>query len=49
MQPLLGFMVLTLRAVSIATCVIDAVLFATALALIEAVSIVPAAAILDGA
>ena len=48
-EPLLGFMLLTLRAMTIATGMIDVVFFPTALALIEAVSIVSAAAILDGA
>ncbi len=40
---------LTLRAVAIATGMIDAVVFATALALVEAVAVMPAAAVLDGA
>jgi hypothetical protein len=40
---------LPLRAVAIATGMIDAVVFATARALIEAVAIIPAAAVLDGA
>ena len=42
-------MMLTLRAVAIATGMIDAVVFATALALVEAVAVMPAAAVLDGA
>ena len=46
---MLGFMLLTLRAVPVAACMLDAVLFATAVALIEAVSIVSTAAIADGA
>ena len=48
-EPLLGFMLLTLRAMTIATGMIDVVFFPTALALREAVSIVSAAAMLDGA
>ena len=46
---MLGFMLLTLRAVPVAARMIDAVLFATAVALIEAVAIVSTAAIADGA
>ena len=49
MQSLLGFVMLTLRAVAIATGMIDAVVFATAWALGEAVAVMPAAAVLDGA
>lgn len=48
LKPLLGFMVLTLGAVAVATGVIDAVLSPAALTLIEAVSIVAALAVLDG-
>jgi len=47
-EPPLGFLVLTLRAVAVATGMIDAVVFSTALALIEAMSIVSAVAIADG-
>ena len=46
---LLGCMLLTLRAVAIATGMMDAVVFATALALREAVAVMSAAAVLDGA
>ena len=42
-------MMLTLRAVAIATGMIDAVVCAIALALVEAVTVMPAAAVLDGA
>ncbi len=42
-------MMLALRAVAVATCVIDVVVCATALALIEAVAVVSTAAMLDGA
>ena len=49
LEPLLGCMLLTLRAVPVATGMIDAVLHATALALREAVSIVAALALWDGA
>jgi hypothetical protein len=48
LKPLLGFMVLTLWTVSVATGMIDAVLFSTAWASLEAMSIVPALALLDG-
>ena len=47
-QPLLGCMLLTLGTVAVAACVMDAVLPATALALIEAVAVVSGAAVLDG-
>lgn len=49
LEPLLGLMVLTLRAVAIAAGVVDAVLSAAALALIEAVSVISTLALLDGA
>ena len=49
LKPLLGLMVLTLWTVSVATGMIDAVFFSTAWALIEAMSIVPALAVLDSA
>ena len=49
LSPLLGCVMLTLRAVAIATGMIDTVVFATALALGEAVAVMPAAAVLDGA
>ena len=49
LEPLLGCMLLTLWAVPVATGVIDAVLLATPLALREAVAVVPALALLDGA
>ena len=48
MKPLLGFMLLALWTVPVATGMMDAVVLATALALIEAVAIVPALAMLDG-
>jgi hypothetical protein len=48
-KPLLGFVLLALGAVAIATGMMDAVLVATAWALREAVAIVPALAVLDGA
>ena len=48
-EPLRGFMLLTLGTVPGATGMMDAVLLATALALIAAVSIVPALALLDSA
>ena len=48
-EPLLGFMLLTLRAVTIATGMRDAVGPPTALALREALSVVSAAAMADGA
>jgi hypothetical protein len=49
LEPLLGFMLLTLRAMTIATGMIDAVLPPTVLALREAVAVVSALAVLDGA
>ena len=49
LEPLLGFMLLTLGTVAVATGMIDAVLVATALALIEAMAVMSAAAVLDGA
>jgi hypothetical protein len=49
LEPLLGLIVLTLRAVAIAAGVVDAVLSAAALALIEAVAVISTLAILDGA
>ena len=48
-EPLLGFMLLTLGTVTVATGMIDAVVSPTAWALIEAMSIVSALAVLDGA
>jgi hypothetical protein len=48
-EPLLGFVMLTLRAMPIATRVIDAVLLGTALARIAAVSVMSGSAVLDGA
>jgi hypothetical protein len=48
-KPLLGFMLLTLGAVAVATGMIDAVVFPTAGALIEAVAVVAALTVLDGA
>ena len=48
-EPLLGCMLLTLRTVSVATGMMDAVFFTTALALREAVAIVSALALLDSA
>jgi len=47
--PLLGCMMMTLRAVTMATGMLDAVVPPTALALREAISVVSAAAIADGA
>ena len=47
-KPVLRFMMLTLGAVAIAAGVVDAVLPATALAVIEAVSIMSALAVLNG-
>ena len=47
-KPLLGFMLLTLGAVAVATGMIDAVVFPTAGALIEAVAVVAALTVLDG-
>ena len=49
LEPLLSFMVLTLRTMSIAAGVIDAVLCPTALAQIEAMTIVSTTAVADGA
>jgi hypothetical protein len=49
MKPLLGFMLLALGTVPVATGVLDAVLFLTVWTLIEAMAIVAAAAVLDGA
>ena len=49
MKPLLAFMLLALGTVPVATGMIDAVVLATTLALIEAVAIVPALAMLDSA
>jgi len=49
LEPLLGFMLLTLWAVPVATGMIDAVLLATTLALREAVAVMSALALLDGA
>lgn len=48
-EPLLGFMMLTLGTVAVATGMIDAVLSPTVWALIEAVAVVSALALLDGA
>jgi len=48
-EPLLGFMLLALRAVTIATGMMAPVVLATALTLIEAVSVMAATALLDGA
>jgi hypothetical protein len=49
MEPLLGFRLLPLGAVALATGMLDAVVLATAWALREAVAVMAAAAILDGA
>jgi hypothetical protein len=49
MEPLLGFMLLTLGTVAVATGMIDAVWSPTALALREAMAIVPALALLESA
>jgi len=49
MKPLLAFMLLALGTVPVATGMMDAVVLATTLALREAVAIVPALALLDGA
>ena len=49
LEPLLGFMLLTLGAVAVATGMIDAVLPPTAVALREAMAVVAALALLDGA
>jgi hypothetical protein len=48
-EPLLGFMLLALGTVAIATGMVNAVFFPTAGALIEAMPIMSAAAVLDGA
>ena len=48
LEPLLGFMLLTLGTVAVATGMIDAVVPPTAWALIEAVAILSALAMLDG-
>ena len=48
-EPLLGFMLLTLRTVAVPTGMIDAVVLRTSLALIEAVAVMAALALLDGA
>jgi hypothetical protein len=48
-EPLLSFMLLTLGTVAVATGMLDAVLSPTAVALIEAMPIMAAAAVLDGA
>jgi hypothetical protein len=47
-EPLLRFVLLTLRAMTMATGVLDRVLSPTALALREAVTVMSAAAVLDG-
>jgi hypothetical protein len=49
LEPLLGFMLLTLRAVAVATGMIDAMVPPTVWALREAVAVVPTLAVLDGA
>jgi hypothetical protein len=48
LEPLLGFMLLTLRAVAVATGMMDAMVPPTVWALIEAVAVVPTLAVLDG-
>ena len=48
-EPLLRFVLLTLRAMPIATGMIDAVVAPTAWALREAMSVMAASALLDGA
>ena len=48
LEPLLGFMLLTLGAVAVATGMVDTGLFAPALALLKAVSIVSALTVLNG-
>ena len=48
LEPLLGFLLLTLGTVPVAAGMIDTVVLATTLALIEAVAVVPALALLDG-
>ena len=47
-EPLLGFMLLTLRAMTIATGMVDAVVAPTRVALREAVAVEAAPALLDG-
>ena len=47
-EPLLGFMLLTLRAMTIATGMIDTVVPPTVVALIEAVTVMAALALMDG-
>jgi hypothetical protein len=49
LEPLLGFMLLTLGTVAVATRMVHAVLSPTGVALIQAVTIIPALALLDGA
>jgi hypothetical protein len=49
LKPLLGFMLLTLGTMPVATGMIDAVVSPTGLALIEAVAVVTTLALLDGA
>lgn len=49
LEPLLGCMLLTLGTVPVAAGMIDTVLLTTTLALIEAVAVVSALALLDGA
>ena len=49
LEPLVGLMLLALGTVAVATGMLDAVVLATALALIEARSVMSAAAVLDGA
>jgi len=49
LEPLLGFMLLTLGAVAVATGMIDAVLARAVLTLIEAVTVYTTLALLDGA
>ena len=49
LEPLLGFMLLTLWTVAVATGMMDAVVSPTALALVEAVTVMAALALLDGA
>jgi hypothetical protein len=48
LEPLRGFLLLTLGTVAVATGMLDAVVLATPWALIEAVAVVAAAALLDG-
>ena len=49
LEPLLGFLLRTLGAVAVATGMLDTVLPPTGVALIQAVTIMPALALLDGA